>query len=215
MARPEYHPTEDRDRLFQNTLKDPIHGVRDHAILKLLYGYPIRPIELIRLKTLDIATDEGRVLPKRDRIMRAEVAFNGRERPMPILDPVLIQALEEWLKYRIEQGIGLTRTGFLDIEAPLFFRSKSKGFTVHTTNTESVIRHNSESINRVIRQRLKDNGLTGSVDSAIRTWTLDRHRGGADLRIIWSYRGDNDIESVKRIIRRDPVRLGALVEKIY
>lgn len=215
MARPEYHPKEDRERLFRNTLMDAKDGVRDHAILRLMYGYPIRPVELIRLKTHDLANDQGCVLPKRDRVMRAEIAFNGRERPMPILDAVLIEALEAWLRYRLEYGWGVTSTGFLDLEAPLFLKNKHEGFVVRTTNSDNVIRHNADSINRVIRQRMNDYGLTGSVDSTLRTWTLERHRSGADLRLIWAYRGDNDIESVKRVVRRDPVRLGALVEKIY
>lgn len=215
MARPEYHPEEDRERLFRNTLKDPKDGVRDHAILRLIYGLPVRPMELIRLKTIDLANDEARVLPRRDRVMRGEVAFNGRERPMPILDSVLIGALEQWLQFRITNGWGITSTGYLDLDAPFFLRSKHQGFRIRTTNTDDVIRHNADSINRIIRERMKNNGLSGSVDSALRTWTLDRHRGGAGLRLIWAYRGDNDIESVKRLVRRDPVRLGALVEKIY
>lgn len=215
MARPEYHTEEDRKRLFRNTLIDPKDGIRDHAILRLIYGYPIRPVEVIRLKTSDLATDQGCVLPKRDRVMRGEIAFNGRERPMPILDEILIKALEAWIQYRIDSRWGVTSTGYLDLEAPFFLRGKSKGFVVRTTSTDGVVRHNADSINSVIRQRMNNNGLTGSVDSALRTWTLDRHRSGADLRLIWAYRGDNDIESVKRVVRRDPVRLGALVEKIY
>ena len=70
MARPEYHKLEDRNRLFRNTLKDESDGVRDHAILRLIYGLPLRPVELIRLRTHDVATDQGKVLPKRDRVMR-------------------------------------------------------------------------------------------------------------------------------------------------
>lgn len=215
MARPEYHLKEDRDRLFENTLKDPKSGVRDHAMLRLAYGLPVRPVELIRLMTGDLANDQGRVLPKRDRVMREEVAFNGRERPMPVLDEVLIEALQRWLDFRVQNGWGVTRTGFLDLDTPFFLANKGSGFKIRTTNTDDVIRHNADSINRVIRERMKDNGLTGSVESTLRTWTLDRHRAGGDLRLIWAYRGDNDIESVKRVLRRDPVRLGALVEKIY
>jgi len=127
----------------------------------------------------------------------------------------LIDALEAWIQFRTDNGWGVTSTGHIDLDTPFFMSSKSKGFKVRTTNTGDVVRHNADSINRIIRQRMKDNGLTGSVDSAARTWTLERHRGGGDLRLIWAYRGDNDIESTKRIVRRDPVRLGALVEKIY
>ncbi len=215
MARPEYHPEVDRNRLFANTLKDPKNGIRDHAILRLIYGSPVRSIELIKLVTRDLVDDQGQIKPKRDRIIRSEVSFNGKERPMPILDDVLIDALKKWVDYRIENGWGVTLTGFIDLDAPLFLRNKADGFTVSTTRTGGVVRQNADSINRVIRKRMKDNWLSGTVESALRTWTLDRHRAGGSIRIIWMYRGDNDIASVKRVIGKDPVRLGALVEKVY
>lgn len=81
--------------MFENTLKDPKNGVRDHAILRLIYGSPVRPFELKRVVGRDLVNDEGRVLPKRDRVIRKEISFNGRERPMPILDSVLIEALQK------------------------------------------------------------------------------------------------------------------------
>ena len=92
---------------------------------------------------------------------------------MPIVDDVLIDALERWLQFRIDNGWGVTSTGFLDMDTPFFLQSKDRGFVVRTTNTDDVIRHNADSINRIIRQRMKGNALTGSVDSALRTWTLD------------------------------------------
>lgn len=91
---------------------------------------------------------------------------------MPILDPVLIEALESWLEFRIENHWGVTSTDYLDLESPFFLQSREKGFVVRTTDTDDVIRHNADSINRILRQRIKDNGLSGSVDSALRTWTL-------------------------------------------
>lgn len=215
MARAEFHPEKDRERLFENTLKDPKNGIRDHAILRLIYGAPVRPIELIRFITRDFVNDRGEVEPNRHCVVRAEVSFNGRERPMPLLDPVLIDALQKWIDFRIENGWGVTKTGFIDLDMPFFLRKKNEGFKLITTTSEGIVRHNADNINRIIRQRMKDNGLTGTVDSALKTWTLERHRAGGSTRIIWQYRGDNDIESVKRVIQKDPVRLGALVENIY
>jgi hypothetical protein len=47
--------------------------------------------------------------------MRSEIAFNGRERPVPLLDQVLIKALEKWIRYRIEKGWGVTSAGYLTL----------------------------------------------------------------------------------------------------
>ncbi len=62
---------------------------------------------------------------------------------------------------------------------------------------------------------MKANGLEGSIDSGLRTWTVDRHREERSLERIWAYRSDADIETVRRAIGNDPVRIGALVELAY
>jgi len=215
MARPEYHSLKDRVRLFKNTLSDPKDGVRDHAILRMLYGAPVRSVELCKFMGHDFVTDEGLVLGNPDCVVREAVAFNGKQRPMPLLDPILIEALQSWVDYRLAEGIGVTKRGFLDLHKPFFLKNTGEPFSVIETNSNGVKRQNSESINRVIRSRMKENKLTGSVDSALRTWTLDRHRECRDATAIWKLRGDADIESVKRIIRKYPVRLSALVEKVF
>lgn len=216
MARPEYHTKEQRERLFRNTKKDTANnGIRDLAILKLLYGLPVRPIEMCRFSTKDFANEQGQVLPNENSVIRAEVAFNGRERPMPILDPILIEALQGWISWRIKHQWGVTSSGFIDLDTPFFQSKKNHGFSISTSYNNDTPKHNCESINRVIRKRLKINGISGSVDSAMRTWTLDRNREGRSLLAIKELRGDNSIETVKAIVGKDPIRLSALVERIY
>ena len=67
----------------------------------------------------------------------------------------------------------------------------------------------------MIRKRYEQNNITGSVDSGLRTWTLKQHRRCTSLRALRLLRGDNDIATVKRITAKDPVRLGAAVEKVF
>lgn len=216
MARPEYHTQDQRDRLFRNTKKDIANnGVRDLAILRLLYGLPVRPIEICRFSTNDFANEQGQVLPNENAVIRAEIAFNGRERPMPILDPTLIEALQTWVSWRIEHQWGLTSTGYIDVDSKFFQSKKDHAFSVSTSYNNGAPKHNCENINRIIRKRLKINGVTGSVDSAMRTWTLDRYREGRSLLAIKELRGDSSIETVKSIVGKDPIRLAALVERIY
>lgn len=59
------------------------------------------------------------------------------------------------------------------------------------------------------------NGITGTIDSASRSLTLDMNRDGRSLLAIWKLRGDASLETTKGIVAKDPVRLGALVEQIY
>jgi len=215
MARPEYHKPEDRERLFRNTISDPKDGIRDHGILRLLYGMPTRSIELIRFMSHDFVNDEGKVIVNPNCMVRAPVAFNGVERPFPMVEPILIEALQAWVDHRIENGIGVTKHGYIDLQKAFFLRNNGEPFSVIETNTDGVKRQNSDSMNRVIRARLQQNKLTGSVESALRTWTLDRHRACGSTDAIWKLRGDADIESVKRIVRKDPVRLSSLVERVF
>ena len=215
MSRPQYHDEKDRNRLFRNTLKDPINGVRDHAILRLLYGTPLRSIEQAKLKTHDLVNDQGHVTNENYILLRSEVSFNGKQRPIPLNNPILKDSLQRWVDFRLEEGWGVTPTGFLDLEMPFFLRNPTEGFKVITTHSGGKARRNVDNFNRVVRARMKANELDGSVESGLRTWTLDRHREERALERIWAYRGDADIETVRRVIANDPVRLGALVEQVY
>ncbi len=215
LARPEYHNEKERDRLFKNALSDPENGVRDHAILRLLYGAPVRPLEAARLMTHDLVSDKGRVIDVPVFELRKEIAFNGRERPIPIANKKLIEALQLWINFRLRYGWGLTKTGYIDLSKQFFMRNKIEGFKIVTTNTNGVSRHNNDNFNRTVRRRFEINKIPGSVESALRTWTLDRHREERCIRRIWAYRGDADIATVKSVIAKDPVRLGAMVEYVY
>lgn len=216
MSRAEYTLEEDRNRLFKNTLADPKDGVRDHCILRLLYGLPLRPVELIRLETLDFVNSDGVVFSNADGVLRKEISFNGLERPFPILDKVLISSLQAWVDWRIENQWGVTRTGFIDLNTPFFMTKKNVGFKVHTSyKDDNRPKHNAESMNRIIRGRMNDNCISGSVESGLRTWTIDRHRESRSTAAIWALRGDKSLNTVKEVIAGDPIRLGALVEKVY
>lgn len=215
MARPEYIEKSKRKQLFRNTLADPENGIRDHALLRFLFGSFIKSIELIRLKTGFIVNEKGLVEPNEDLAIPPELSFNGKQRPMPILNPILIDALQKWIDWRIENNWGVTNTGFIDIHSPLFMSKKNKPFSISTTRQGDVVKNNCESLNRILRRRMQLNGITGTIDSASRTLTLDMYRDGRSLLAIWKLRGDASLETAKAIVSKDPVRLGALVEQIY
>jgi hypothetical protein len=72
-----------------------------------------------------------------------------------------------------------------------------------------------DSIKRVILHRMKNKGLAGAVDSALRAWDLVRHRAGGDLRLFCKYRGDNEIASITRLIGLDLIRNRVLDYKVF
>jgi len=204
-----------RKQLFQNTRIDHEHGIRDHCLLRLIFGSTARPIELCRMKTSDFVNDKGELIVGENTVMRGEISFNGSERLFPILDPDLRSALQDWLTFRAEQKWGVTSTGFIDLDIEFFLSTPNKGFAISTKRVGNTVKHNSNSINRIIRKRFEQNEVPGNVESGLRSWTIDRHTEGRSLAAIWKLRGDRDIATVRRLINNNPVRLAALVEKVF
>jgi integrase len=215
MARPEYIEKRKRDLMFKGTLADSVNGVRDHAILRLLFGSFIRPVEMIRLKAGFFANEKGIVLPNETLVIPPEISFNGKERPMPIMDSVLIESIQLWINVRLENGWGVTSSGFLDLTTPLFMSKKDVGFTISTKRLGDITKHNCDGLNRHIRKRMKMAGIAGSVDSAARTLTLDLHRSGKSTKALWILRGDAQLSTTVEICRKDPIRFAAIVEHVY
>ncbi|VAW58815.1 hypothetical protein MNBD_GAMMA08-1112, partial [hydrothermal vent metagenome] len=199
----------------KNTISDPANGIRDHAILRLLFGLPVRSIEMIRLMTSDVCNQAGTINPNEKLTIRKEISFSGIERPMPLLNSQLIKALQLLIDWRIENGWGVTPTGYIDLDTPLFLVNKTKGFATNNIIKDGKQKVSAQSINRVIKKRFELNGIEGNIESGLRTWTLNRHHEGRDARAIWMLRGDLRFDTVQNIIRNDHIRLGALVENVY
>jgi site-specific recombinase XerD len=142
MPRPEYIEEKKRKRLFENTLADPQNGIRDHALLRMMFGSFIRSIELIRLKTGLLVTEAGVVQPNEDLVIPPEISFNGRERPMPLSNPVLIDSIQRWINYRVEKKWGVTSSGFIDLDTPLFMSKRNIAFGISTKYNGDSVKHN-------------------------------------------------------------------------
>ncbi len=214
MSRAIYVPPEEQKRLFANTLADPVNGVRNHAILRLMYGYPIRAGELSVLKTHDLATDQGIIRPRSEsELLRAEISFSGEPRPFPLQCPIIIDALQKWLDQRFEKSWGII-DGHLDMEAPFFLKNKTEGFTITRTKRGDKITKSPEGMNRLIAKLHRLNEIEGNVETPLRTWTLIQHERGVKLKNIWTLRGDKTIETVRSVCRNHPVKLASMVASV-
>lgn len=203
MARAEFVPPEEQKRLFENVLSGS-NGIRNHAILRLMYGYPLRAIETIRLKTHDLVTDEGQVkeLPESN-LLRAAVSYSGSVRPFPLSSETIIFALQQWVDFRFENSWGV-RGDFIDLESPLFLKNKTEGFSEKTP----------EGFSRLIKDLHRLNGIEGNIETPLRTWTLIQHERCVGLKNIWALRGDKSIDTVRRVTKGHPVKYSKLVENI-
>lgn len=196
-------PAREQKRLFENVLIQQ-NGIRNHAILRLMYGYPLRAIEAIKLKTFDLVSDEGVVKELSEtNTLRASVSFSNTERPFPLSCKKIIEAVQRWIDYRIENGIG-AKGGFLIMDTPLFLKNNSEGFSDKKT----------EGFTRMIREVHDRNGINGNIETPLRTWTLIQHEKGVALKVLWVLRGDKSIATVRNLVKAHPVKYSKLVESI-
>jgi integrase len=213
MGRGLYHDQKVRNLLFANTLLYPKNGIRDHAILRVLYGTTLRPIEMINIKTHDLVNDEGSIKTGDGGVLRQVISFNNKTRPFPLNDPQLIDALQKWIDFRIQYQWGTNGNGSINLNTHFFLQGKDKAFQSKVTVQNGKNKYSTESINRIIRKIYEINNVEGSVDSGLRTWTLEANKRCIGMPIILELRGD--IATIKRVISKDPVRLGAAVEKVF
>lgn len=95
-------------RLDQHIAKIVRHSrcvERDSALLLILFATAAKPLEIAQLEVLDYLDEPGNVrLQSR---MRAEIAVNGKERPLLFCDPELTAAIDAYLFLRHAEGMAV------------------------------------------------------------------------------------------------------------
>ncbi len=82
------------------------NGSRDAALLLCFFGTGMKPTELSQLLVSDYLSPGGETLA--ETVVRAEIAFNGRPRPLCWVNQKLIKAVDKHLADRIRLGYGIT-----------------------------------------------------------------------------------------------------------
>lgn len=181
---------------------------RDVALLWVSYGTGMMPIELARLTVGDFLRADGSVRDESE--IRADIAFNGKARPIYWLDKRLVDAVKAYIASRVRDGY------MSDADSPLFltFDGQPFTFTIRKTKTGKDSASN-ESLTGIIRRLHSQAGIEGgSALSARRTFAVVRHRKGYDLRHIQVLLGVQSMMAVKKMVNADPVRLGAIVARV-
>jgi site-specific recombinase XerD len=191
---------------------------RDVALLAVAYGIGLQSSEVARLAISDFLLPNGVI--NRETVLRAEIAFNGKERPLYWTARYVTQALDDYLAARLAQGHGVTTRPQeyrgLDGRGPLFLTSAGTPllFTKRHTSTGR-ISYSCESLTAVYRKLHHQAGIeNGSATAARRTFSVHLRRNGVDLDTIRRLLGLSSLSAVKRIVDSDPVRLGAIVSRV-
>ncbi|AYV11545.1 MULTISPECIES: site-specific integrase [Shewanella] len=192
------------------------NGTRDAALLLCLFGTGLKPGEVAGLQVADYLNADGSV--KVDSTLRADIAFNSRERPLHWVNTRLIAAIDEHLAERVRLGHGMTNRPAayrgLDPQSGLFVSGRT-GESLKLTRIESdgVVTYRAEQVSALISKLFKQAGIEGaSAQSGRRTMAVKLKRSGIDERHIGDILGMTSLKAIRALCETEPVRLGDLIK---
>ncbi|MDR6495614.1 site-specific recombinase XerD [Paraburkholderia terricola] len=191
---------------------------RDVALLYVLYGTGVMLTELAMLTVRDYLLESGGV--REESTIRAEIAHNGKERPLFWVNAKVVSAVDAYLTHRLSFRHGATtlKATFrgLDPDGPLFLRADGEPYRLTARRAGSgAISYSCDALSQVFRRLHTQAGVEGGHALAgRRTFAVRLHRKGFDLRHISELLGHSTLTATKRLIDSDPVKLGELVASI-
>jgi site-specific recombinase XerD len=191
---------------------------RDVALLMVPYGTGLMPNETAKLLVSDYLKADGDVLI--ESVVRAEIAFNGKARPLLWSSLKLRAAIDKYLEHRLAARHGVTTSPSayrgLDPDGPLFLTGEGEpfAFTRRVTPT-GAISYSCETLTEIYRRLHQQAGIqNGNASAARRTFAVTLHRQGRNPKVIQELIGVSSLSAVKRLIESDPVRLASIVSGV-
>jgi integrase len=191
--------------------------IRNVALLYTLFGTAMTPAEICKITSDDFLKSDGAVRKKH--LVRAEIAYNGNERPLFWANTKLVGAIDEYLAWRVEHGIGLGTPGRfrgLDPHSALFHNSRSGGgFTLTSYVKDGVQRESAMVLSALYRKLFSQAGVEGQALSGRRTFAVKMARQGKDPVIVREILGLASISATRDIMKGDPARMDKIVASIF
>jgi integrase/recombinase XerD len=186
---PTYLSGEDVDRLLGAPDTSTTRGLRDRALIELLYATGLRVSELVRLKVGDVALDQG---------VLTCLGKGGKERMVPIGDSAV-----DWVRRWLAEGRGQMLNGRT---SPWLFLAGPRGTPLTRVGFWKLLKRHGTSI-----------GIGGAlsphvVRHSFATHLLDR---GADLRAIQMMLGHADLSSTQIYTHVLEARLRSVYDRYH
>ncbi len=186
---PTYLSAEDVDRLLGAPDTSTTRGLRDRALIELLYATGLRVSELVRLKVGDVALDQG---------VLTCLGKGGKERMVPIGDSAV-----DWVRRWLAEGRGQMLNGRT---SPWLFLAGPRGTPLTRVGFWTLLKRHGTSI-----------GIGGAlsphvVRHSFATHLLDR---GADLRAIQMMLGHADLSSTQIYTHVLEARLRSVYDRYH
>ncbi len=134
---------------------------------------------------------------------RAEIAFNGKARPLIWASSKICQAINDYLSYRLvaRQGVTTTPAAYrgLDPHGSLFRASDGEPFAFTRRVTGSgVISYSCETLTEIARRLHQQAGIEGgNASAARRTFAVRLHRDGRSLKLIQELLGVSSLSAFR------------------
>ena len=185
---------------------------RDAALLLVLFATAAKPLEIARLEVRDYLTDDGSV--REESLMRAEVAINGKERPLFFASTKVVAAVDAYLDERVRRGQGTktwTKYRGLDPDTRLFLTGDGHEMPIKVRAIGSRKHHLCGVILGIYRKAFARAGLKGvSALCARRTAAIRLTESGCDVDQIGAVLGLKERNSVRHLLQNDHESLQSL-----
>ena len=189
---------------------------RDVALFCLLFATGARPLEIARLTVGDYLDAQGRV--RRESVLPAGASITGKARPLYFASRRLDEALELYLRERLERGHGVGQPGAwrgLDPRSPLFLTPAGEGFRIVHQGAAGRHRFLCRAILETYRKLFRYAELGGVSPLSVRHTLVARlYAQGADEEQVGTVLGISERSAVREAFPRIRPPLARLMEDV-
>ena len=217
MAKSQIVEDKDLDHLIRVTrATSGSNAARNVALVYTLFGTGLMPSEIARLRVDDFLLRENVVREETE--VRAEIAFNGRPRPLMWVNKKLVAAVSEYLIERVaKRQMVSTNAEYMGLQSssPLFLAKGGDGFTFRVTERDGKRYEACASLTNLMNKLMDGAGLDGcNTGSGRRTLAVKLHRQHIEMRVINEILGQVSLKATIELCKGDTVRLSELVRRI-
>lgn len=191
----------------------PLH---DLALYYLPFACGLRPLEVARLEVGDYLREDGSV--RCESRVRAEVAINGKARPLFFNHRRLDEALAAYLDERLRAGHVLGADGRwrgLDPRSPLFLGADGKPYAITPNGGEGQHRYVCRPLLEIYRKIFRQADIPGLCTQSARLTLMSRmYERGADEDQVGLVLGIADRSAVREQLPRPRPALAKVLEEL-
>lgn len=188
----------------------------DLALYYLLFVTGLRPLEIARLEVRDYLREDGSVC--RESELRAEVAINGKRRPLFFSSNRLDDVLAAYFRERLEHGHGLGVPDLyrgLDPGSRLFLSPTGEEYKITPNGRLGQNRQVCRVLLEVYRKLFRYAGLRGlSAQSARLTVIARMYERGGDEDQVGVILGIGERSAVRELLPRPKPTLAQLLDEL-